>query len=249
MIDSHCHLDDPHFSGDLKEVLLRAKQAGIQQLIIPGVQHGQWSAQQALAAQYQNISNAFGIHPWYCDQHDNAHLEQLEKLLPHAIAVGECGLDFMPNRPDHATQIKCFQKQLQLAQQFNLPLIIHSVKSADQVALQLRPYPQLRGVIHGFSGSLQQAKVFIKLGFYIGIGTRLLQNEQRNQGQRIHTFLQNLPLESLLLESDAPDGLKNQRNEPANLLDVAQSLATIRQIPLASVQKQCTLNTKELFSL
>jgi len=246
MIDSHCHLNDPRFSKDLEHVLLRAQQSTIQHFIVPGVQHGQWSAQQALAAQQANISNAFGIHPWYCDQHDNSHLEQLEKLLPHAIAVGECGLDFMPNRPAHHIQTACFQKQIELAIQFDLPLIIHSVKSADQVAAQLRPYPHCRGVIHGFSGSLQQAKVFIKLDFYIAIGTRLLQNK----GQKYNALLQKLPLESLLLETDAPDGLgKQQRNEPANLLDVAKRLATIRGISLESVQQQCTRNTKELFSL
>jgi len=246
MIDSHCHLDDPRFSKDLEHVLLRGKQASIQHFIVPGVQHGQWSAQQILAAQHLNISNAFGIHPWYCDQHGDSHLEQLERLLSHAIAVGECGLDFMPNRPAHHIQIACFQKQIEFAIQFDLPLMIHSVKSADQVVAQLRSYPQIRGVIHGFSGSLQQAKTFIKLGFYIGIGTRLLQNK----GQKSNALLHELPLESILLETDAPDGLgKQQRNEPANLLDVAQRLATIRGIPLESVQQQCTKNTKELFSL
>ncbi len=246
MIDSHCHLDDARFSNDLEYVLLNAQQLGIEHFIIAGVQHSQWQAQQALAAQHANISNAFGIHPWYCDQHDNSHLERLEELLPHAIAVGECGLDFMPNRPAHHIQIECFQKQIELAVQFDLPLIIHSVKSADQVAAQLRPYPQLCGVIHGFSGSFQQAEAFIKLGFYIGIGTRLLQNK----GEKSNALLQKLPLESLLLETDAPDGLgKQQRNEPANLLDVVQRLATIRGIALESVQQQCTKNTKELFSL
>jgi len=246
MIDSHCHLDDPRFSKDLEHILLRAQQSGVQHFIIPSVQHGQWSAQQILAAQHPNISNAFGIHPWYCHQHDDSHLEQLEKLLPHAIAVGECGLDFMPNRPAHKIQVTCFQKQIELAIQFDLPLIIHSVKSADQVTAQLRLQPQIRGVIHGFSGSLQQAKTFIKLGLYIGIGTRLLQY----QGQKTNALLRELPLECILLETDAPDGLgKQHRNEPANLLDVAQRLATIRGIPLESVQQQCTSNTKELFSL
>jgi TatD DNase family protein len=246
MIDSHCHLDDTHLSKSLDQVLFRARQAGVQDIIIPATQHKKWAAQEILVKQYSHIFNAFGIHPWYCDQHDDSHLEQLERLLSHAIAVGECGLDFMPNRPAHHIQIACFQKQIELAIQFDLPLMIHSVKSADQIAAQLRPYPQLCGVIHGFSGSLQQAEAFIKLGFNIGIGTRLLQNK----GQKSNALLHELPLESILLETDAPDGLgKQQRNEPANLLDVAQRLATIRGIPLESVQQQCTKNTKELFSL
>jgi len=246
MIDSHCHLDDPRFSKGLDDALLHARQAGVEHFIIPGVQHRQWSTQLSIAEKYQNISNAFAIHPWYCEQHNDTHLLQLEALLPHAIAVGECGLDFMPNRPAHDIQLRCFQKQLELAQKFNLPLIIHSVKSADQVATQLRHYPQLCGVIHGFSGSLQQAETFVKLGFYIGVSTRLLQQ----QGQRANTLLCELPLESILLETDAPDGLgKHQCNDPANLIDVAQALANTKKIPLEFVQKQCTSNTKELFSL
>lgn len=246
MIDSHCHLDDPRFLKGLDDTLLHARQAGVEHLIVPGVQHRQWPTQLSMAEKYQNISNAFGIHPWYCEQHDDTHLLQLEALLPHAIAVGECGLDLMPNRPPYDIQLIYFQKQLELAQRFHLPLIIHSVKSADQVATQLRYYPQLCGVIHGFSGSLQQAEAFIELGFYIGIGTRLLQQ----RGQKTNTLLCQLPLESILLETDAPDGLgKQQCNEPANLIDVAQVLANTKNIPLEFVQKQCTSNTKELFSL
>jgi len=215
-------------------------------LIVPGVQHQQWSTQLALADKHKNISNAFGIHPWYCEQHNDAHVQQLERLLPHAVAVGECGLDFTAGKPAEDIQQNFFQKQLELAQQFNLPLIIHSVKSANQVVIQLRSYPHLRGVIHGFSGSIQQANNFIRLGFYIGIGTRLL----HQKGQKTNTLLCELPLELTLLESDAPDGLgKHQRNEPANLIDVAQALAHAKNIPLEFVQKQCTSNTKELFSL
>jgi len=246
LIDSHCHLDDPRFSSDLEAVLLRANQSDIQHLVIPGVQHQQWSIQLLLAENHQNISNAFGIHPWYCEQHNDADLQQLETLLPHAVAVGECGLDFTADKPAEDIQQYFFQKQLELAQKFDLPLIIHSVKSADSVAIQLRSYPQLRGVIHGFSGSIQQANNFIHLGFYIGIGTRLLQQ----RGQKNNTLLREIPLELTLLESDAPDGLgKHQRNEPANLIDVAQALAHAKNIPLEFVQKQCTSNTKELFSL
>ena len=120
MIDSHCHLNDSRFSKDLKHVLSHAQQSGIQQLIIAGVQHAQWATQLVLADKYKKNSNAFGIHPWYCDQHNDSHLQQLESLLDRAVAVGECCLDFMPNRPNHATQITCFQNQLELAQLFNL---------------------------------------------------------------------------------------------------------------------------------
>jgi len=245
MIDSHCHLDDARFANDLAQIIDRATRSGVEKIIIPGTQCKQWRHQLQVESIYPSIHNAFGIHPWYCHQHDDTHLLQLEALLPNAIAVGECGLDFMPHRPAHAMQMHFFNAQLKLAQHFNLPVIIHSVKSADHVAMSLRAYPQLRGVIHGFSGSLQQAETFINMGYYIGIGTRLVQN----QGKKAQHLLHKLPLEALLLESDAPDGLAHQRNEPANLLDVAQTLATMRHLSLQSVQQQCTANTKELFSL
>jgi len=245
MIDSHCHLNDSRFANDLQATFLRATQSGIEKFIVPGVQSRQWQEQQRLKNIYPNVYNAFGIHPWYCDQHNDSDMQQLEALLPYAIAVGECGLDFMPNRPAHHIQAMCFQKQIELAEAFQLPLIIHSVKSADQVTAQLRAYPKLRGVIHGFSGSIQQAEIFINMGFYIGIGTRLLQHN----GKKSIALLQDIPLTSIILETDAPDGLKNQRNEPSNLRNIAQRLATTHQTSLEFVQQQCTTNTQELFSL
>jgi len=245
-IDSHCHLDDPRFSKDLDQILSRARQQGIQQFIVPGVKHQQWPIQLALATQHHGIFNAFGIHPWFCEQHNDTHFQQLRLLLKHAIAVGECGLDFIPKRAPASTQINFFQKHIDLADELHLPMIIHSVKSADQVALQLRPYPELRGVIHGFSGSIQQAERFIQMGFYIGIGTRLL----HSHAKKVHALACSLPLSSLLLETDAPDGLgPHQRNEPAQLLHVAQALATLRQQDLNAVLSICAKNTQELFQL
>jgi len=245
MIDSHCHLDDARFADDVQSILKHATARGIEKFIIPGVRSEQWPLQQHLEATYSTIHNAFGIHPWFCHQHNDSHLYQLEALLPHAIAVGECGLDFSIQQPDMDTQRYFFQKQLALADTFKLPVIVHCVQSTEHVAMQLRSYPQLRGVIHGFAGSLQQAETFINMGFSIGIGTRLLQRP----GKKAKALLHKLPLTSILLESDAPDGLKYQRNEPANLIDIAQTLATLRQISLECVQSQCTRNTKELFSL
>jgi len=250
-IDSHCHLDDIKFNHDLPEVLTRANQQGVQQFIVAGVGFQQWPEQQRIKTLYPNIFNAYGIHPWFCDLHQDAHLEQLDALLSdsdtnNTVAVGECGLDLMPNRPDMDKQLWWFQAQLTLAKKNDLPLIIHSVKASDMVVQQLKKYPESRGVIHGFSGSLQQANSFINLGFLIGIGTRLIQaNTTKTQG-----LLTNLPLTSILLETDAPDGLgKDARNEPAHLIQVANAMAKLRNQDSEAILAACSKNAQELFQL
>lgn len=245
-IDSHCHLDHIKFNHDLPEILTRANQQGVQQFIVAGVGFQQWPEQQRIKSLYPNIFNAYGIHPWFCDLHQEAHLEQLDTLLSNAIAVGECGLDLMPNRPDLDKQLWWFQAQLALAKKNDLPLIIHSVKAGDTVAQQLKKYPESRGVIHGFSGSLQQANNFIQLGFLIGIGTRLIQASTANT----QALLTALPLASILLETDAPDGLgKDMRNEPANLIQVANAMAKLRNQDSETILTACSKNAKELFQL
>jgi len=243
-IDSHCHLDDPSFKHDLASVLTKAEKKGIKQFIVPGTSFQQWEKQQELENQYPNISNAYGIHPWFCDLHNESHLEQLDKLLNHAIAVGECGLDLMPNKPDLEKQLWWFDAQLALAKKHNLPLIIHSVKASDLIVKYLKKEPELRGVIHGFSGSVQQAKAFTKLGFHIGIGTRLL----REGNAKAEALISSLPLKNIVLETDAPHGLgQNTRNEPSGIILVANIIAKIQQQDTLNVLLTCTQNARELF--
>jgi len=239
-------LDDARFKDDLDAVLARAYIQNIRQFIIPAVNAEQWPTQQALKTLYPDVLNAFGIHPWFCHQHGSEHLTQLETLLPQAIAVGECGLDFMPNRPALDIQIFWFKAQLKLAEQHQLPVIIHAVKSTDMVLKTLKYHPNIRGVIHGFSGSIQQAEAFIKAGFFLGVGTRLMQSD----GKKAQQLLKNIPLEAVLLETDAPDGLSGeQRNEPCHLIKVAEYIATLRNQDVGTILLTCNQNTRELFKL
>jgi len=245
-IDSHCHLDDARFNDDLDMVLSRADAQNIKQFIVPAVNASQWVTQQALKTSHPNIFNAFGIHPWFCHQHRNEHLVQLETLLQQAIAVGECGLDLMPNRPALDLQMFWFEAQLKLAEKHQLPVIIHAVKSTDMVLKTLKSYPNIRGVIHGFSGSLQQAEALTKVGFFLGIGTRLIQSDSKKAQQ----LLKSIPLEVMLLETDAPDGLgAEQRNEPCHLIQVAEYIAKLRNQDVNTILLTCSQNTRELFKL
>ncbi|HID37148.1 MAG TPA: TatD family deoxyribonuclease, partial [Ghiorsea sp.] len=225
-IDSHCHLNHERFSHDLTDVLQRAMQEGISQFLVPGTAFHQWETQRALEQKYPNIHLAYGIHPWFCDLHNEEHLEQLDDLLNNAVAVGECGLDFSPNKPSKEQQMHWFEAQVTLAKKHQLPLIIHSVKANDVIASTLKKQPTCRGVVHGFAGSLQQAQALIKLGYYIAIGTRLIHSRPKKTA----ALVTQLPLTSLLLETDAPDGLgKQTRNEPKELIVVANVVAKLRQ--------------------
>ncbi|MBL1353007.1 MAG: TatD family hydrolase [Zetaproteobacteria bacterium] len=246
MIDSHCHLDDARFADDLDGVLARAQAQGIERFIMAGVHHRQWYQQQKIQRQYQGVFNAFGIHPWFCLEHQSEHFNRLESLLSHAVAIGECGLDFCAHRPDKAWQKRCFQRHITLSNQTGLPLIIHSVHAHDTTLMMLKPYPSLRGVMHGFSGSLEQAKNFLRLGFFIGMGTRVL----NPHAKKLRKLACELPLESILLESDAPSGLpKGERNEPVNIRKVSRYIASLRNQDENIIVAACNKNAEELFQL
>ena len=245
-IDSHCHLDHAAFKHNLPQVLNQAQDLGINQFIVPSVGFHRWDEQQDIQATYPNTYHAYGIHPWFCDLHSEEHLEQLDDLLDNAIAVGECGLDFMPGKPVQDKQLHWFETQLALAMKHDLPAIVHSVRAGDQVLTCLKKQPNIRGVVHGFMGSLQQAQQLIHIGFYIGISTRLIHNSP----EKTETLVTQLPLSSLLLETDAPDGLgKGIRNEPKELLLVANIVAKLRQQQPDEILDTCSQNAQELFQL
>ncbi|MDQ6990492.1 MAG: TatD family hydrolase [Mariprofundaceae bacterium] len=244
MIDSHCHLDDARFDDDLEQVLDHAKSRGVDQFIVAGVHHRRWHKQQEIQQQHEGVLNAFGVHPWFCHEHQAEHLNMLESLLPDAVAIGECGLDFCTSRPDQNIQKECFRVHLEWAKKTGLPLIIHSVRAHETMFMMLRDYPSLHGVIHGFVGSLEQAQSFLRLGFLIGLGTRIL----NPHAKKIQKLVSQLPLNAIVLESDAPDGLpKGARNEPANICQVSQYIANLRNQDERIIVAACNKNTEELF--
>jgi len=245
-IDTHCHLNHESYRNDLAEVLQRANQQGIGRFVCSAVTAKQWVEQLCITAEHANIYNTFSIHPWYCDQHQEKHLKQLEELLPEAVAVGECGLDLMPGRPSLETQMSWFKAQIELAIQYDKPLVIHSVKASDMITKELKSYPQARGVVHGFSGSMQQAEAYIKQGFRIGIGTRMV----RADGSKAEAMITHLPLESILLETDSPNGLgERKRNEPSGIILVANVIAKLRNMSATDILESCSKNAEELFNI
>ena len=257
-IDTHCHLDAPEFAPDVDAVRAQARAAGVQHLVIPAVQVAHVEAVRELAHRHGD-SYALGIHPLYTPQVADGDVERLAQLLeqhrhdPHLVAIGEIGLDFFVPGLDAERQTRFYRQQLQLARRFDLPVILHVRRSADALLKGLREVPVQGGIAHAFNGSLQQARAFIALGFKLGFGGALTY-ERALQLRRLAT---ELPIEALVLETDAPDmpphwiyrtaaeraaGQPQGRNQPAELPRIAQVLADLRGMPLEALAQQTEAN-------
>ena len=249
LIDSHCHLNDPRFNDQQAALIAAAAQAEVSDYVVPATTVSGWPAIHQLATDYPGVHPAYGLHPWFIDQHDRDAMTQLSHWLAShpAVAVGECGLDFLrPNRPQ---QEQLFAAQIELARDCNLPLIIHAHKALDRVIQMLRQFPGVTGVIHRFSGSLDQAQRLIDLDFYVGVAAGITDTRQA----KLRRTLAALPLERLLLESDAPDlppaGVTAELNAPEFLPLTLTALAELQQQPPAQVARQTSLNSQHLFNI
>jgi len=264
-IDSHCHLDAPEFAADRDAVRSAARQAGVSTCVIPAVEAANFDAVRRLAHQYGDVY-ALGIHPLFTPLASQDDLQTLALALqqyaedPRLIAVGEIGLDgFVPGL-DMAQQQLFYKAQLKLAQQHNLPVVLHVRRSADLLLQGLRQTPVKGGVAHAFNGSLQQGQQFIAMGFKLGFGGALT-FDRANQLRMLAT---QLPLDALVLETDAPDipphwlyvtaedraqGLPQGRNTPDQIPRIAQALADLRGISLDEVQQATTANVQAVLGL
>ncbi len=243
LIDSHCHLADERFDADRVEVISRASAAGVDSWVVPSAKSAEWQHLIRLADNYPGLHPAFGIHPWYCDQHRDAHLFKLRQLLPDAVALGECGLDFGPGRPDRVLQEHWLEQQLLLAESMNKPVILHAHKSLDRLIQILKTHPGIRGVVHAFAGSRQQADRLVELGLLLGFGSLLVKSE------RIRRIAADMPEDYLLLESDAPDQslVRNELNEPAVLPQLLAEMANIRNLAPETMAERLNANAVKLF--
>ncbi|MCG5500705.1 TatD family hydrolase [Ectothiorhodospira lacustris] len=251
LIDSHCHFDVPAFDADREACRQRAREAGVQAMIIPAITRADWPRLRAVATSASGLYPAYGLHPVYLASHRPDDIHALDQWLQRepAVAVGECGLDFFAEGLDEKTQQACFRAQLDLALTHDLPVIIHARRAVDQVTQALRQRPGLRGVVHSFSGSRQQAEKLLDLGFLLGLGGPLTYP----RAQRLRALAAWLPAQALLVESDAPDQPgqthRGQRNEPAWLPEVVQTLATLRNEPPEEIARITRDNAIQLFRL
>ncbi|MDC9596075.1 TatD family hydrolase [Xenorhabdus anantnagensis] len=253
-IDTHCHFDFFPFVGDEIESLNQARQMGVEKIIVPTISQMNFQRVTALAEDYSPIYAAFGLHPLYIAEHQAVHLDELDQKLQEkdakCVAVGEIGLDLYMPDPQIEKQKSMLEAQLKLAKQHDLPVILHSRKSHDQLAAILRKHKLPRtGVVHGFSGSLSQAQAFIRLGFYIGVGGTITYD----RAQKTRNTISQLPLSALVLETDAPDmplsGFQGQPNRPERVAQIFSVLCELRQEPSDEIAKQIYQNSVTLFAI
>lgn len=235
LIDTHCHLDAPEFDADRSAVIARARQAGVRGIVLPAVDRDGFSRVRALCENQPDLPFALGVHPLYVTGARWSDLDLLEMELDAggAIAVGEIGLDFFVTDIDPELQERWFVAQLKLARDRDLPVLLHVRRSQDRILKHLRAVfgrGGPGGIAHAFNGSRQQADEFIKLGFVLGFGGAVTWQRALN----LRRLATDLPLDSIVLETDAPDippeFAGRERNEPANLPRIAQVIAGIRGI-------------------
>ncbi|MGY1529558.1 TatD family hydrolase [Luteimonas sp. A649] len=251
LVDSHCHLDAGEFAHDRAAVVARARAAGVHAQVLPATHADEWPGLREAACVDDGLYPAYGLHPTFLEHHREAHLAQLRDWIEREcpVAVGECGLDFFVEGLDGDAQAHFFEAQLRIARDADLPVIVHARRAVDQVTAAIRRIGGLRGVVHSFSGSRQQAETLWKLGFLVGLGGPVTYE----RANRLRTLAATMPLEFLLLETDAPDqpdsGIRGQRNEPARLAVVCETIAALRDVPVAEVAAATAANARRLFAL
>lgn len=248
LIDTHIHLDAAEFDPDRDAVIAAARAAGVGGFIVPAVEVANFDRVAALSAAHADIRHAYGIHPLYVDRAEPGDLEILDQRLSNgdAIAVGEIGLDFFVPGLDRERQEAFFVAQLKLARRFNLPVILHVRRAVDQILKHLRRVDVPGGIAHAFNGSRQQSDVFIGLGFKLGFGGAMTFEGSR----RIRELAATLPLEAIVLETDAPDMApawgQGTRNLPQNLPRFARVLAELRGNSFEAITDATSRNIREV---
>jgi TatD DNase family protein len=233
LIDTHCHLDAAEFDADRDAVHAAALAAGVERIVVPAVAVDSFQRVKTSVERYPGCIAAYGIHPLYVMQAQEADLDALRAWLraEKPVAVGEIGLDLYVTDSDPARQEFFFVEQLKLAREFDLPVLLHVRRAVDQILKHLRRIRVPGGIAHAFNGSRQQAEEFIKLGFKLGFGGAMT----FSGSTRIRALAADVPLESIVLETDAPDippaWLNGGRNTPGELPEIARVLAGLRGIP------------------
>ena len=253
-IDTHCHFDFPPFTGDESASLQRACEAGVGSIIVPATEAANFTRVLALAQTYPPWFAALGIHPIVIEHHNDDALDRLQQVLEKRpqklVAVGEIGLDLYRDDPQFDKQERVLDTQLQLAKRYELPVILHSRRTHDKLAMHLKHHALPRtGVVHGFAGSMQQAERFVQLGYKIGVGGTITYP----RASKTREVMARLPLESLLLETDAPDmplnGFQGQPNRPEQVVGVFDVLCQLRPEPADVIAEALYRNTTTLFDV
>jgi TatD DNase family protein len=253
-IDTHCHLDAAEFDANRASVIHEARFNNVSMMLVPAVHLSNFKSVSQIAIDYPNCVHALGIHPMYVEHSSTEDLSVLKNLIEDQlktehppVAIGEIGLDYFIEGFNKANQEYFFVEQLKLAKQFDLPVILHVRKSIDDILKHLRQHKVSGGIAHAFNGSMQQAEQFIALGFKLGFGGALTYS----RATKIRELVSSLPLEAIVLETDAPDIppawlKKHEKNTPKNVVKIAEEIALLRRIPCSQVTEITTKNAKQI---
>lgn len=251
IFDSHSHIDAPEFDPDRDEVIRRAEAAGVNQQLVPAIAYAAWAKLKSVCESWPGLLPAYGLHPMFLDEHRPEHLEALQEWIARERpkAVGECGLDLFVEGLDITEQRMYFRRQLEIARDFDLPVVLHARRAVEEVIATIRSVGRLRGVIHSYSGSEEQARQLFNLGFLLGIGGPVTYE----RASRLRRIVCDMPVESLLLETDSPDQPdalnRGQRNEPALIVNVLETVARLRRTDAGNVADDTRRNAQRLFGV
>jgi TatD DNase family protein len=244
LFDTHCHLTDIE---DPDAALAAAQAAGVGSLLTCGYHGESNQAVCELRQRHPGLPIALGLHPWFADEPVAPVLRVIERQRP--VAVGEAGLDLWADPPPAARerQLEVLEAQLELATRLALPVTLHSRKAVAELLGVLRNHPEVRGALHAFSGSYEQARSFVDLGYFIGVGGAVT----RGRAKRVRRCAAALPLDAILLETDAPaiglDGVEPPHVRPAHLPRVAAALAELRGEHVEQIEQQTDANAIRLY--
>lgn len=251
LVDTHSHFDVDAFDADRDAALARAMDAGVLAQVVPAIDADGWPRLRDVCKAEPGLHAAYGLHPIYIPWHRHEHLDWLRTWVETepCVAVGEIGLDYYVEDLDQTEQQHYFEAQLKLARDFDLPVVVHARRAFDAVTATLRRFMPLRGVVHSFAGSEEQASQLYKLGFMLGIGGPVTYE----RAQRLRRIVAAMPIEHLVLETDSPDQpdsqWRGQRNEPARMTQVLDAISGLRDEDPALIAEATTANAERLFGI
>lgn len=251
LIDTHTHIDVSSFDDDRAAVLDRARAAGVTRQIVPAIMREMWPGLRDVCAAHEGLFPGYGLHPVYLDAHRDEDLDALPGWIEQEkpVCIGECGLDFFVENPDRERQTMFLRRQLEMARDFERPVVLHARRAVEETIALIKAVGNITGVIHSYGGSVEQANQLFKLGFCVGIGGPVTYE----RANRIRRLIREMPLEFLLLETDAPDqplhSHRGERNEPAYLVEIVECIAALRGESAEHVAATTTANAERLFKL
>ncbi|MBQ7481357.1 MAG: TatD family hydrolase [Lachnospiraceae bacterium] len=251
IFETHAHYDDPAFDRDRDRLLALLKDEGIAPIVNIGASIESTKSTVELAHRYDHVYAAIGVHPSDCGDLTENDIEWLKDLSSDekVVAIGEIGLDYHYDEPDREIQKKWFIRQLELARETSLPIVVHSRDAAQDTYEIIKDFRGLRGVIHCFSYSAELAREYVKMGYYIGVGGVVT----FKNGRKLHEVVKEIPLESIVVETDAPylspEPYRGRRNSSAFIPYIIERIADLKNVSYETVERALYDNATDLYKV